>query len=451
MQGCTPKLTHPMYGYSKQDKNNVITVRVSDKINYLTELSTKNYQNITKGTFQSFDSLTLPEDLIRCNEKRCHMSGTLYIKPDGEGVVEASYAIRGDYSQAVFGYHYLYLTYLGEGKREVFVTVSDIRDRAQTNAYTYKTEVTGTGNAIDSFSIAQFDFADPMTITSQNGEGWKGSSEGVFVTYKIVNPDAQDTFLTEPVGISSIKTIACKSELHKSDNVLISCIESFSQEVSVDASDARCFGSGYDPESIEVTTSISGTTRSHNDFWLNPLESKGEKTVAGVPVTRVFKVKAKTVNGTEYGYFEMSDLYPQCNSVIISLGEGCNGMYLEPLQVPQVTPVDTSEFVAISNANAHDFGFAYVNKKYIGQDVLVTYDAETEVTHFVADDSRLNSFEAEFIIPRVSTTGKREYLKFYGIITSHSQEMTSSEEVALSMDVTFVRRDGKFYERFIVA
>lgn len=451
MQGCTPKLTHPMYGYGKQDKNSIITVRVSDKINYLTEISTKNYQNITKGTFLNFDSLLLPEDLIRCNEKRCHMTGTLYVTPDDRGTVEVSYAIRGDYSKAVFGYHYLYLNYLGTGNKEVYATVSDIRDREQTNSYTYKTVVTGSGNSVDSFTIAQFDFANPLSITAQTGTGWKGGSDGIFVTYQIFEPNPENVFLTEPIGISSIKTIACKAELHKSDNVLISCIESFSHDVSVGATDARCFGSGYDPESIEVTTSISGTTRSHNDFWLNPLESKSDKVVAGVPTTRVFRIKSKTINGTEYGYIEMSDLYPHCNSVILSLGEGCNGMYLEPLHTPQVTPVDVTEFIAISNPNAHDFGFAYVNKKYIGKDVLVTYDTEAEVTHFVADEDRLGSFEAEFIVPRVSTTGKQEYLKFYGIITSNSQEFTTSEEVSLSLEVTFVRRDGKFYERFIVA
>lgn len=449
MRGCTPKLTHPMYGYGKQDKNSIITVRVSDKINYLTEQSTKNYQNITKGSFVNFDSLTLPEDLIRCNEKRCHMTGTLYIRPE-EGEVNVSYAIRGDYSKAVFGYHYIYLTYLGTGTVNVFARVSNIDDREQNNSYLYMTKVHGTGNAVDSFTVAQFDFADPNTILAQTGTGWVGNSEGVYITYGFEFDDKMDLFANEPIGISSIKTIACKSELHKSDNVLISCLESFSHDVSVGATDARCFGSGYDPESIEVTTSIAGTTRSHNDFWLNPLESKGDKVVAGIPVTRVFQVKSKIVNGTEYGYFEMSDLYPQCNSVIISLGQGCNGTYLEPLQVPHVTPVDTTEFVAVSNPKAQDFGFAYVNKKYIGQDILVTYDAETEVTHFVADEDRLGSFEAEFIVPRVSTTGKQEYLKFYGIITSNSQEFTSSEEVSLALDVTFVRRDGKFYERFVV-
>lgn len=447
--GCVPKLTHPMYGYAKQDKNEIITVRVSEKINYFTEISTKNYYDILTGNFQSFDSLTAPEDQLRCNEKACHMSGTLYVRPEN-GEISVAYDIRGDYTKAGFGYHYLYLTFLGSDTVEVTAKVSNINDKEGTNSYTYGTEIKGVGRAVDVFHVAQFDFANPLSIKAQTGTGWFPSEEGIHVVYTIKHKNTADNFINEPIGISSIKTIACKAELHKADNVLISCLESFTHDVSLGASDARCFGSGYDPSSTEITTEISGATRSLNDFWLNPLESRGNIVMAGIPTTTVFTIKPTKVNGTDYGYIELSDLYPYCNSVVLSLGEGCNGIYLEPLQVPKVTPVDVNEFIAVSDTKAEDFGYVYVNKKYIGQQVLVTYDAEREVEHYVADEDRLDSFEAEFIVPRVATNGKREFLKFYGIITSHSEEYNTSDEVNLSLSVTFKRRDGKFYDRFVL-
>ena len=136
------------------------------------------------------------------------------------------------------------------------------------------------------FQVAQFDFANPLSIKSQTGTGWIPSEDGIHVEYTIKHKDKNDALVKEPFGISSIKTIACKNELHKSDNVLISCLESFTHDISLGASDARCFGSGYDPSSTEITTSISGATRSLNDFWLNPLESKGGTIVAGIPTTR---------------------------------------------------------------------------------------------------------------------------------------------------------------------
>lgn len=448
--GCMPRLSHPMYGFGKQNKDNVITVRVSDKINYLTERSTKNYLEITDGSLDTFDAITFPQDLIRCNESRCHMTGTLYLNP-ASGKVGAKYSLKGDYSKAVFGYHYLYITYMGNDTLVVKAKVSDITDTTQENSYTYETTVNHYGTGLNDFTVAQFDFANPTRITSQTGSGWKPSAKGILVTYTIEHSDINDMYVAEPIGISSIKTIACKDELHKSDNVLLSCLESFNHDVSISATDARCFGSGYDPESVEVTTTIVGTTRSHNDWWLNPLESKGVMTVAGIPTTRTFQIESTIINGTEYGVFELSDLYPQCNSVIVSLGKGCDGIYLEPMQAPSVAPVDIYEFISISNKQAKDFGFVYVNKKYIGETVLVTYDAETEVQHFVATEDKLNSFEAEFIIPRrLNQSQNIEYIKFYGIITNNSQEFTNTEEVKLNLEVTFVRRDGKFYDRFVV-
>lgn len=451
MTGCLPTMTHPLYGYGKQEKNQIIEVRVSEKINYLTERSTKNYLAITQGTLFTFDSIALPDDLIRCNEQRCHMTGTLYITPT-DGVVGAKYRLKGDYSKAVFGYNYLYLTYLGNDTLVVTAKVSDYDDINQENSYTFTTEVNHFGNGIDDYTVAQFDFSDPTRIQSQTGNGWIPSSNGVTITYTVTHKNKADTYVNELIGLSSIKTIACKDELHKADNVLLSCIESFNHNTSVGATDARCFGSGYDPDSVEVTTSIVATTRSHNDWLLNPLEHRGDKLVTGIPSTRTFTVGSKEVNGVEYGYFELSDLYPQCNSVIISLGANCDGVYLEPLQAPVVTPVDVYEFIAISNLHAGDFGSVYVNKKYIGQQVLVTYDVETEVAHIVGDDSKLDSFEAEFIVPRQRNNSREiEYLKFYGIVTSHSEEFTTTEETKLTLEVTFVRRNGRFYDRYIVS
>lgn len=449
--GCTVNLSHPTYGFNKQDKSNIINVRVSDKINYLTERSTKNYLEIGIGRLLSFDSIALPPDLIRCNEKRCHMSGTLYISPTA-GVASAKYRIKGDYTRATFGFHFLYLTYLGNDTLTVRAKVSDYNDVNQTNSYTFTTTVNHVGNGINDYTVAQFDFSDVTRIASQTGNGWTPTQDGIVVTYTISHDNRQDTYVNEPIGISSIKTIACKDELHKADNVLLSCLESFNHNVSVSATDARCFGSGYDPDSIEVTTSIVATTRSHNDWWINPLERRGDKTVTGIPATRSFKVGRKSIGGVEYGYFELADLYPGCNSVIISVGNNCAGTYLEPLGTPSVASVDIHEFVSISNPHAGDFGSVYVNKKYIGQELLVTYDVETEVTHFVADEDKLNSFEAEFIIPRRRNNSQEiEYVKFYGIITSNSQEFTNTEEVRLTLEVTFVRRNGVFYDRYVVS
>ena len=77
--GCLPKLSHPTYGYGTQNKDSVVIARVSEGIDYLVEHNAKNYHTITDGILQSFDPTTLPPDLVRCNEAKCHMTGTLWL------------------------------------------------------------------------------------------------------------------------------------------------------------------------------------------------------------------------------------------------------------------------------------------------------------------------------------------------------------------------------------
>lgn len=446
---CNPKLAHPMYGHGKQDKSNVVIARVSEGINYLTEQSTNSFKAITRGTLGSFDPTVLPPDMIRCNEVKCHMSGTLWVTPN-TGQIKVKYQIRGDYTAAAFGLHYLYITYLGNDELEVTAKVSSFDDYNQTNSYSFKDTVSHNTFNVNDFVIAQFDFADPTKIASQTGTGWTPSSKGITIEYTVAHKNLQDTFVAEQIGISSIKTICSREELHKADNVLLSCLTSIAPNTSVDATDARCFGSGYDPDSVSIEWSIEASTRSHNDWWINPLERRGDKTVAGIPTTREFVVEEKTINGKTFGYFELSDLYAGCNSVIISIGEDCRGYYLEPLSAPRLTDVSHEEFITIYNPN-DDFGGTYLNKNHIGKTVLVTYDAEQEVTHIIADDSKLNSFEVEFTAPITGQNNqKQEWYRFYALITEHSIEHNTTDEASLSLTAQIIRRNGRFYDKYIV-
>lgn len=446
---CNPKLSHPMYGYGKQDKSSVVIARVSEGINYLNETSTKQWREITQGTLGFFDPVTLPPDMIRCNEVKCHMTGTLWVAPTS-GAIKVKYQIRGDYTAAAFGLHYLYITYMGTDKLAVTAKVSDYQDYEQANSYSFTDVVNHNTFNEDDFVIAQFDFADPTKIASQTGNGWTPSNRGITVEYTIAHTNGADTFINEQIGISSIKTICSREELHKADNVLLSCLTSIAPNTSVDATDARCFGSGYDPDSVSVEWSLEATTRSNNDWWINPLERRGDVTIAGIPTTREFVVQEKVVNGTTYGYIELSDLYAGCNSVIISLGEDCRGYYLEPLTTPRVAEVSQEEFITLYNPN-DDFGGTYLNKNHIGKTVLVTYDAEREVQHIVADDSKLNSFEVEFIVPVTGqSNNKQEWYKFYALITEHSIEFNTTDEASLSLTAQIIRRNGRFYDKYIV-
>lgn len=454
--GCTPKLSHPTYGYGTQNKNDIVLARVSESIDYLVEHNAKNYYQINEGSIDGFDPTILPADLLRCNESKCHMTGTLWLSPkanESEDGVDPrfyltssiDYALRADFTSATFGYLYFYLDYTSPKAAEIEVTVADIDDTNFTNSYTYK--VTLPVKKSLGFDIIQVAFGDHNTIASQTGTGWVPSDRGIRVRLHFGYDRVGDAVL--PIGLSSLKVICDKAELHKADNVILSCLQSIQPNLSVDATDASCFGQQYDKDSASVEFSIEARTRSRNDFWLNPFERKGDKLVAPIPKTIVKTItEYKAPDGTVYGNFRLPDLAESCNSVIVSLGQECEGTYLEPLQAPTLTTVDETEFVSIYQPSSPQFGEVFTNKRHIGRKVLVTYDAETEVDHFVASADKLDSFEVEFIVPITQNGGTKEFVKFYALVTEHSMELTPTDEASLSLTLQVVRKNGKFYDRF---
>lgn len=472
MMGCAPKLSHPTYGYGIQNKNDIVIARVSEGIDYLVEYNSKNYYVIDNGTLQMFDPTTLPPDLVRCNESKCHMTGTLWVTPEVGATVEndekslylnnaVQYAIRGDFTTATFGYLFFYLDYMTEKFAQIDVTIADIDDYDFENSYTYRI-LKNKEKMYPGFEVMQVAFGDHTQITSQTGNGWTPSDRGIRIKIDVkttrpiaTDPDKRNdinSYAGTTVGLSSLKVICDKSELHKSDNVILSCLQSIQPDISVDATDASCFGQQYDKDSASVEFSIEARTRSKNDFWINPFERKGDQLIAAIPKTVVKTIEeVEIVNGDKkevYGRFRLPDLAEGCNSIIVSLGQECEGIYLEPLQAPSVTPVDETEFVAIYRPKEDDFGVVYVNKRHIDKKVLVTYDAETEVDHFVADAEKLDSFETEFIVPITQNNGIKEYVKFYALVTEHSTEFTPTDEASLSLTLQVVRKNGKFYDRF---
>ena len=130
---------------------------------------------------------------------------------------------------------------------------------------------------------------------TQTGTGWKPTDHGVVVTYEVTYKG--DDALTGHIGFSSPSIVNDRSELRKFSNVLLSCLTSFTHNISVPATDARCFGRQYDKAQVEITKEITATTTSCNDYWLNPLQSMSKKMTSGIPVTDSFTVEEITVDG----------------------------------------------------------------------------------------------------------------------------------------------------------
>lgn len=442
MSNCFVDMSHPMYGYNTQDKDAKIIVSITEEIRPCVRWKTSKQIQIPAGTLVSYVRKDVPEDQINCNPIKCLNTGTLYVNP-ADKKASAKFQVRSDADDFALGFNMVYLKLPKAGKYEFKAIVSDFKDVAQTNSYVY----TYTFNtSAPGYVLRTVDFADSRVMT-QTGTGWKPTDHGVVVTYEVTYKG--DDALTGHIGFSSPAIVNDRSELRKFSNVLLSCLTSFTHNVSVPATDARCFGRQYDKAQVEITKEITATTTSCNDYWLNPLQSMSKKMTSGVPVTDSFTVEEITVDGKRYGSLLIPDLYYEdCNTITVS-SDRCACTYLSSMPMSPGIELEDDEFIAMTQQyHGYDRGTVLVNPMYIGEKLLVTYNGERDVELIVANDKRLRNTHFRVIQEVENTRGIKEYYVFNNVlITENSREFGVEGEITLSLTFTVSRdENGNFYE-----
>ena len=443
MTNCNVDMSHPMYGYNTQDKDSQITVSITEDIKPCVRWKANKQTAIPLGTLVQYVRKDVPVDQLNCNPSRCMNTGTLYVMPNEAETSKVQYQVRSVAKDFALGFNMIYLKLMQLGRYELKVAVSDFFDTTQENSYIYTYEFT---NSTPGYVLRTIDFADTRVMT-QTGTGWKVSDRGVNISYQITYKE--DTSGVGQVGFSTPLIVNDRSELRKFSNVLLSCLTSFTHNVSLPASDARCFGRAYDPAQVEITKEITATTTSCNDYWLNPLQSMSKKMTSGVPVTDTFPIEEVTVDGKRYGSFVIPDLYYEdCNTIIIS-SDRCDCTYLSMLPTSAGVELEDDEFIALTAENAGvERGTVLVNPMYIGEKLLVTYNGERDVELIVANDKRLRNTKFRVTQMVENTRGIKEYYVFNNVlVTEISRDYVTEGEITLSLSFTVSRdENGNFYE-----
>lgn len=442
MSGCTVDMSHPMYGYNAQDKDSKIIVAITEEVHPCVSWKSDKQIQVPTGTLVNYVRKDVPVDQLNCNNVKCMNSGTLFVNP-ADKQASVKYQIRSRAEDFALGFNMVYLKLPQAGTYELKAIVSDFTDTAQTNSYVYTQEFKTNAPG---FVLRTVDLADTKVMT-QTGTGWKPSKKGIVVTYQVTYKG--EDALTGHIGFSSPSIVNDRSELRKFSNVLLSCLTSFTHNVSVPATDARCFGRQYNKDQVEITKEITATTTSCNDYWLNPLQSMSKKMTSGIPVTDGFTVETIELDGKTYGSFVIPDLYYEdCNTITIS-SNSCACTYLSNLPISSGVELEDDEFVALT-AETHglDRGTILVNPMYIGEELLVTYNAERDVELIVANDKRLRNTHFRVTQMVENTRGIKEYYVFNNVlITENSREFGVEGEVTLSLTFTVSRdKNGNFYE-----
>lgn len=442
MTNCNVDMSHPMYGYNTQDKDSQITVSITEDIKPCVRWKANKQTAIPVGTLVQYVRKDVPVDQINCNSSRCMNTGTLYVMPNEAKTAKVQYQVRSVANDFALGFNMIYLKLSQLGRYELKVAVSDFFDTTQENSYVYTHKFT---NNTPGYVLRTIDFADTRVMT-QTGTGWKVSDRGVNISYQVTYKGDQEG---AQVGFSTPMIVNDRSELRKFSNVLLSCLTSFTHNVSVPASDARCFGRAYDPSQIEITKEITATTTSCNDYWLNPLQSMSKKMTSGVPVTDTFPVEEVTVDGKRYGSFIIPDLYYEdCNTIIIS-SDRCDCTYLSMLPTSAGVELEDDEFIALTTESAGvERGTVLVNPMYINEKLLVTYNGERDVELIVANDKRLRNTKFRVTQMVENTRGIKEYYVFNNVlVTELSRDYVTEGEITLSLSFTVSRdENGNFYE-----
>ena len=443
MTNCNVDMSHPMYGYNTQDKDSHITVSITEDIKPCVRWKANKQIAIPTGSLVQYVRKDVPVDQINCNPSRCMNTGTLYIAPNNK-VVKVQYQVRSVANDFALGFNMIYLNLSQVGQYELKVAVSDFFDTTQQNSYVYTYTF---DNHTPGYVLRTIDFADTHVMTQTGRSGWNVSDRGINISYQVTYKS--DGVGPAQIGFSTPMIVNDRSELRKFSNVLLSCLTSFTHNVSVPASDARCFGRAYDPSQVEITKEITATTTSCNDYWLNPLQSMSKKMTSGVPVTDTFPVEEYTVDGKRYGSFVIPDLYYEdCNTIIIS-SDRCDCTYLSMLPTSAGVALEDDEFIALTAENAGvERGTVLVNPMYIGEKLLVTYNGERDVELIVANDKRLRNTKFRVTQMVENTRGIKEYYVFNNVlVTELSRDYVTEGEITLSLSFTVSRdENGNFYE-----
>lgn len=455
---CKVDLTHPVTGYGKQNKDEKIIVKITDRVHACVDLSTDKYVGITNGSFRTFNPLKRPDDQLNCNPDFCNTTGTLYVSPHSTGPfvnrVGSKYQV---YSNALAytpqGIVSIYLWLPKNGTYNLEMIISDVTDPDANNAYTINKTVNVTNGA--NFYLVMFELDDVLS-TGQIGTGWTPSQKGVtldFTVEFVPKPNTSET-LGEDVGFSTLAIFDSKTELQKNAAVVLSCITSFQDDQSVDATDASCLDGGYNPDTLAVSKSITASTMTQNSFWLNPLEHKTDNIDGFFPVTVKSEVLPYKWNGDDYGVIYITDIAPDnCGWVTVSSDNKCEQVF-QATYASHAIKLDDTEFIELKgNFNAVNNGAVLVSKSYVGQSLLVTYPRSITVEEYVADDSRLEGWHAEIQVPVKRKDHKYELRTYRNIyITSITQTFNNTDETAVTISFNAYRDENKrFYTKWVVA
>lgn len=433
-------------GNKSYTKDTEVTFNTIEDIDRCVRVNARNPISTVSST-DDYSQFLIPDDRFNCYPRGCRNTGTLILTGTADGEVSARYAVPYDATEFYAGLVTYYAYFPEAGTYTVTTSISSIRDASMANKDTYQQEITVTESGFRPIII---NFENVPTGTT--GSGWQADEAGAIieVTFANSNPDA-----IIQAGISSFYFYDSLEDFEVNDVVKIACMTDISADLTVDASDATCFGSQYDPDSASIEYTVTGKALTPNFYKLNPMHGKSQKETGWLIANDRREVQSITINGINYGYIQIPDVDPEeCGFIGVQIADLCNVNDSQLKRVNSPVPVDLNEdqFLVLDGTitDINDAGMILVDESLIGQDVIVSYPQHTDVEITTFSDENINNVRVSMYIPfRNTDCTERAYLFRNVLITSFPMGFSSSGdgEMEFSFTISIQRdRDGNFFE-----
>lgn len=371
MGKCANDAKFKMRGFQKLKNTAELYFNVNIDPDRCVLINTRDYIDISTGTTALYNRYLVPNDAFDCLPDGCVNTGTLQLtKTDlADGDPSVTFRVDSDATEFYEGAMSYYVWVPEAGNYTVETMITDIGQATPpVNADTYEYTITATG---EGFYPVLVDFSQaPSSVT---GSGWQASEAGARVSVSIGNGEDEGSLT---VGVSTFYFYDSIEDLEISTMVVISCMTEDTMDLTIDATDASCWGSGYDADSTAVEKTLTGNAITANYGALNPMEGKGEIRDWFVMHQDEREVRATTENGTQYGYIQIADWNEEeCGFLQLGIAD-CriqNTMFRRVMS-PVPVALDERQFIIMDGStDPLKAGKILVDASLIGQMITIYY------------------------------------------------------------------------------
>lgn len=391
-----------------------------------------------------FNAANVPEDAFGCSKNKCFNTGTLQGTASATTVIFPELVKNLDATLYAAGILTGYaLLPEAAAALNISVEIADYYDATFANTDTYTVAIKPELGA----GLYPFVIDLGTAPTSSKGNGWTPSTLGVRLKVQIATVAEDDI-----VGISSFAFFESLEDLQIDKTVIVSCIDSFGDSQSFDVIEGACSTSEFDPNSGTMTGTITANKVSGNFWLLNPTAYKSDIETIGIPAIVTRTVVAETINGTEYGVIQLSDMVEnECGFIYIQT-PGCanNASELTRVSAPQPVAIDGTQYQVLSTASGlANLGKILVSKEWVGQELNIVYRKAVEADVIVVKDE-FKSYHVRAIAPINKKDGSVEYHVYENIfVTTSANNISRSAETTVELQFN-VAADENGVRKYVV-